>query len=128
VLRDLRDLGRLRGRCGRCEFKSLCGGCRCRAYAAFGDYLEEDPACTYEPNGVPLVSTAPTWTRAASERLDRIPIVFIREKVRRGLEEYARSRELPLITAEIMREALSQEGRFGGFRPPASVSSPESGE
>jgi radical SAM protein with 4Fe4S-binding SPASM domain len=45
VLSDLRDTARLKGRCGSCEFNELCGGCRCRAYSAFGDYLQEDPAC-----------------------------------------------------------------------------------
>ncbi|HEY5573098.1 MAG TPA: radical SAM protein, partial [Anaerolineales bacterium] len=46
VLLQLRDARNLKGRCGDCEFNELCGGCRCRAYAAFGDYLHEDPACT----------------------------------------------------------------------------------
>jgi radical SAM protein len=42
------------GRCGRCEFADLCGGSRARAFAASGDPLGEDPACAYEPAGVPL--------------------------------------------------------------------------
>jgi len=37
------------GRCGRCEFRQLCGGSRARAYAVTGDPLGEDPACVYEP-------------------------------------------------------------------------------
>jgi radical SAM protein len=45
----LRDPDRLGGRCGRCEFRSVCGGSRARAYAMSGDYLAEDPACLYEP-------------------------------------------------------------------------------
>ncbi|HEU5181114.1 MAG TPA: radical SAM protein [Candidatus Polarisedimenticolia bacterium] len=45
----LRDSDRLKGRCGRCEFRRICGGSRARAYAATGDYLEEDPACAYQP-------------------------------------------------------------------------------
>jgi len=49
VFAALRDPGRLRGRCGRCEYKARCGGCRARAYAAGGDYLQEDPSCLYEP-------------------------------------------------------------------------------
>ena len=53
VLQELRDLKQLKGRCGRCEFNELCGGCRCRAYAAHGDYLQEDPACRYQPIGRP---------------------------------------------------------------------------
>ncbi|MCE4615596.1 MAG: TIGR04053 family radical SAM/SPASM domain-containing protein [Aeropyrum sp.] len=38
-----------RGKCGRCEFKDLCGGSRARAYAYTGDVLGDDPACLYEP-------------------------------------------------------------------------------
>jgi len=49
VLRDLRDDDKLRGKCGICEYRSVCGGCRARAYAATGDYLAEEPACLYKP-------------------------------------------------------------------------------
>ena len=35
----------LKGRCGRCDFRSVCGGCRGRAFTAAGDPLGEDPAC-----------------------------------------------------------------------------------
>ena len=38
------------GRCGRCDYRQLCGGSRARAYAVFGDPLAEDPACVYEPS------------------------------------------------------------------------------
>ena len=41
--------GDFTGRCGRCEFKDLCGGSRARAFAASGDALAEDPGCSYEP-------------------------------------------------------------------------------
>ncbi|MBI4629024.1 MAG: radical SAM protein, partial [Candidatus Rokubacteria bacterium] len=51
VFDDLRD-PQLKGRCGACEFSKICGGCRCRAYATYGDYLAEDPACGYEPGGL----------------------------------------------------------------------------
>ena len=43
-----RELG---GRCGRCEYRMVCGGCRARALATSGDYLAEDPGCVYEPPG-----------------------------------------------------------------------------
>lgn len=49
VFRELRDPGRLRGKCGRCEYRALCGGSRARAYALTGDYLGEEPCCLYEP-------------------------------------------------------------------------------
>lgn len=49
VFRELRDPGLLRGKCGRCKFREICGGSRSRAYAHSGDYLGTDPACAYEP-------------------------------------------------------------------------------
>jgi radical SAM protein with 4Fe4S-binding SPASM domain len=115
VLVRLRNPGELKGRCGRCEFSALCGGCRCRAYAAFGDYLQEDPACTYQPTGQRLELPAVAWNREALARLERIPIAFIREKVRQGLEAYAQRRAIATITPEVMKEALSGEGRAATF-------------
>lgn len=46
---ELRDPDRLGGKCGVCQFKSLCSGCRARAYGTTGDYLGEEPFCAYEP-------------------------------------------------------------------------------
>ncbi|MBI5879022.1 MAG: radical SAM protein [Chloroflexi bacterium] len=46
----LRDVDQLGGKCGLCEFKKLCSGCRARAYGMTGDYLAEEPFCTYEPH------------------------------------------------------------------------------
>jgi radical SAM protein len=45
----LRDPARLRGKCGRCEYRALCGGSRARAFALSGDFLGEEPCCLYEP-------------------------------------------------------------------------------
>ena len=47
----LRDPARLGGRCGRCEWRSRCGGSRARAYALTGDPLAEDPGCAHQPAG-----------------------------------------------------------------------------
>jgi heme b synthase len=49
VFNDLRDPGKLKGKCGNCEYRTVCGGCRARAYAATGDYLAEEPYCVYVP-------------------------------------------------------------------------------
>jgi heme b synthase len=49
VFNDLRDVSKLKGKCGICEYNTVCGGCRARAYAATGDYLEEEPYCIYVP-------------------------------------------------------------------------------
>ncbi|HET9519374.1 MAG TPA: TIGR04053 family radical SAM/SPASM domain-containing protein [Actinoplanes sp.] len=45
----LRDPGRLKGRCGACEFRTVCGGSRARAYAVTGDVHAQEPACNYRP-------------------------------------------------------------------------------
>lgn len=50
IFTALRDPDRLQGRCGRCEFRRVCGGSRARAYAATGDPLAEDPLCEYQPH------------------------------------------------------------------------------
>ena len=49
VFRALRDPDRLTGRCGRCEYRSICGGSRSRALALTGDLFATDPWCVYEP-------------------------------------------------------------------------------
>jgi radical SAM protein len=53
LFRSLRDPTALEGRCGRCEFREVCGGSRARAYALSGDYLAEDPSCAYQPAACP---------------------------------------------------------------------------
>lgn len=50
VFNRLRDDSQLEGKCGICEFKRVCMGCRARAfYEADGDYMAEEPYCVYEP-------------------------------------------------------------------------------
>ena len=49
LFRDLRDPAKLKGKCGVCDFRSVCGGSRARAWAVNGDYLAEDPSCVYSP-------------------------------------------------------------------------------
>jgi radical SAM protein len=48
---DLRDGSKIKGKCGGCEYRDVCGGQRGRAYGVTGDYLESDPACIYQPPG-----------------------------------------------------------------------------
>jgi radical SAM protein len=45
----LRDSSRLEGKCGRCEFREICGGSRARAYALTGNLFAEEPCCVYQP-------------------------------------------------------------------------------
>ncbi len=53
----LRDVNRLQGKCGHCEFRHVCGGSRARSYALTGELLAAEPDCTYSPTR-PDVSTA----------------------------------------------------------------------
>jgi radical SAM protein with 4Fe4S-binding SPASM domain len=52
VFQMLRDPDRLEGKCGLCEFKRICAGCRARAYGMTGNYLGEEPFCIYEPRSL----------------------------------------------------------------------------
>ena len=49
LLQALRDPDRLKGKCGVCEYRAVCGGSRARAYAVTGDPLEAEPYCTHIP-------------------------------------------------------------------------------
>ena len=49
VFADMRDDSRLEGKCGLCEYKKVCMGCRARAFAETGDYMAEEPQCEYVP-------------------------------------------------------------------------------
>ena len=62
LFRSLRDRGRLKGKCGACEFRGVCGGSRARAFAMTGDPLESDPLCAYIP---------PAFARSHPERAQR---------------------------------------------------------
>jgi len=50
IFQDLKDPDRLKGKCGKCEYRYMCGGSRARAYAMTGDYLAAEPRCIYKPN------------------------------------------------------------------------------
>ena len=67
VFRQMRDPDSYRGRCGYCEFRRVCGGCRARAYALTGDYLAEEPFCTHQPR-----KTATKATKDAPADLDEL--------------------------------------------------------
>ncbi|WP_277556005.1 TIGR04053 family radical SAM/SPASM domain-containing protein [Halobaculum limi] len=59
LFEQLRDRDALRGKCGACEFRDVCGGSRSRAYAATGDPLATDPLCPYVPDGYEAASGSP---------------------------------------------------------------------
>jgi radical SAM protein len=92
LFRSLRDRDRLKGKCGDCEFRTVCGGSRARAYAMTGDPLEADPMCAYTP---------PAWQRRvdAGEE-EETDVYFARRISGWGLDVFRRpTRSLPLSTA-----------------------------
>lgn len=52
VFKNLRNYEKLKGKCGFCDYRDVCGGQRGRAYGVTGDYMETDPACVYEPGKI----------------------------------------------------------------------------
>lgn len=131
LLNELRHRSLLEGRCGVCEFKSLCSGCRARAYAETQNYLAEDPSCTYEPGkfglkeivlaedetlGTEFAYEIP-WDKAAQARLLAIP-TFARGMVVKGVEHFARENQFPVVTVEVMKQAReAMRGRRGSMVP-----------
>ncbi len=109
--------GKLSGKCGSCEYREMCGGCRARAFAVEGDVLASDPSCSYEPAGtVPVIRGARAvtygavaaprtlkWSADAEARIARIPS-FVRGVVMGRIEDYARRQGATEVTLELMRE------------------------
>jgi AdoMet-dependent heme synthase len=54
----LRDSSNLKGKCGFCEFREICGGSRARAFALTGDPFAEEPCCVYQPKAVEVAAPA----------------------------------------------------------------------
>lgn len=52
LFRNLRDHDRLQGKCGICEFRSICGGSRARALSVNGSVFAEEPLCSYQPRAI----------------------------------------------------------------------------
>jgi AdoMet-dependent heme synthase len=121
LFRRLRE-GELGGKCGRCEYRRLCGGCRARAFALEGDVLAADPSCAYEPprdaaGAAPLApardivygddfAPALVWADAARQRMGRIPS-FVRGVVMQRVEDYARRHGRREVTLELLAEVRS---------------------
>ena len=132
VFQELRDRKLLEGKCGACEFRDVCGGCRARAYALTDNYLAEDPSCGYQPGqagnqNIRFEKTTPfaaetdyelQWTDAAQQRLQRVPS-FARGMVTKSVEKYAREHGYNKITPEIMKAVKDRFDKTGipSFRP-----------
>jgi radical SAM protein with 4Fe4S-binding SPASM domain len=134
LFRLLRDPA-LGGRCGACEYTKLCGGCRARPLARFGDLMGEDFLCRYQPQGgAPIEASQQStarlaWTPEAETRLARIP-PFIRGFVRRRAETRAEETGVAVITVEFLHELARH--RFPMAAPPqgggGKAASPSNGE
>jgi radical SAM protein with 4Fe4S-binding SPASM domain len=117
ILQELRE-SNLKGRCGECEFESMCKGCRARAYATTGDQMAEDSWCEYEPGkygGKKIMLKAEntfglekgfelSWSEDAKKRLNKVPS-FGRGMVIKRVEQYAKEKGYSEITPDIMKEA-----------------------
>ena len=118
---SLRDPS-LGGKCGACEYREVCGGCRARAYANTGDPLGEDESCAYEPSGTAELvrpaaasvtygsdarATEMPWTPEAEARVNRIPS-FVRGVVVDRVESWAKQNGHEEVTAEMLSQMRSR--------------------
>jgi AdoMet-dependent heme synthase len=118
VFAQLRE-GLLQGKCGACEYKKICGGCRARAHAEGGDLLGADESCAYtppgdrpviEPRAVAYGMTAEktlAWSPDAEERMRRVPS-FVRGVVMKRVEDWAKKNGHSLITRELIDDIRRQ--------------------
>ncbi|NOY64922.1 MAG: radical SAM protein [Nitrospirae bacterium] len=110
---DLLRLSKYEGRCGICEYREICGGCRARAYVETGDLLGEDSLCRYIPRRETIVrpeesiDSSLKWEPSAAERVKRIP-AFMRGKIIRMIEAKALERGIKTITTELIDEFKGQ--------------------
>jgi radical SAM protein with 4Fe4S-binding SPASM domain len=115
----------LEGRCGRCEYRRICGGCRARPLARDGALMGEDFLCGYEPRGGAVIEPLHhagggiAWSAEAERRLARVP-PFLRRMVRSRVEAEARRRGRDTVTAGDMQ--ASQERRIAGAGLPPGAS------
>lgn len=119
------DFVRLRGempqgKCGRCDYRVSCGGCRARALATAGDLFAEDGKCGYQPADEavpepwPVAAAHVIWTPDARRMLERLP-GFVRERVRSSLEQKALAAGEHTVTLQFMHAHRPASLPF--FRP-----------
>ncbi|MEE8393465.1 MAG: SPASM domain-containing protein, partial [Rhodospirillales bacterium] len=113
----------LKGRCGDCEYRNLCGGCRARPLARDGDLMGEDFMCGYQPRGgaviepMPIRESTVKWSPEAERRLGRIP-AFLRKMVGRRVEDHVRQQGRATVAVEDMQTLMKR--RFGDAGPPGN--------
>ncbi len=122
---------KLQGKCGSCEFRILCGGCRARPLALGDSLMDTDPWCVHVPDGSaviePLIEQPKklVWSEEAEKRLSRVPS-FLRKMVRNRAESYVHELGLHMVTEEHLA-ALSAK-RFGSNGPPRPEKQPDGNE
>ena len=111
----------LTGKCGKCEFQKLCGGCRARPVAAGRALMDEDESCFYIPQGGQVIEPVTDfetdgliWSEEAKTKLGRIP-GFIRKMIKQRTESYVLDQGETLITVEHMQQLSAK--RFGNNLP-----------
>jgi len=111
----------LNGRCGICEFRQICKGCRARALALTGNQMGEDSWCTYIPgkydNKTIQLKTSETfgteeeftmnWNTQAKGILKQIPS-FSRGMIIKNVERFAAENNYGEITLEVMKAAREE--------------------
>lgn len=124
---DAEDFARLRapalgGKCGACEYRALCGGCRARPLAKGGGLMDTDDLCAYQPQGRALVqpisgsaSGSLRWSPEAEQRLARVP-AFLRVMVKKRAETYVSGLGEDRVTARHLSDLAA--ARFGPAGPP----------
>jgi radical SAM protein with 4Fe4S-binding SPASM domain len=122
---------KLGGKCGECEFRILCGGCRARPRALGGGLMDADPWCVYEPGGGALIQPLSVgqsgiqWSPEAEQRLSRVP-GFLRKMVRKRAEDYVRELGQTVVTPEHLSTLSAR--RFTGIGNGSGPAKPETGE
>ena len=111
----------LEGKCGVCEYRAICGGCRARPVASGEGIMASDLLCEYLPQGKSLVEPLSdvglvqiSWDEAALVRINRIP-GFIRKMVKKKAEAYVLEQEETVVKVHHLEEMTAR--RFGGKRP-----------
>ncbi len=113
----------LQGKCGECEYRELCGGCRARPKALGGSLMDADPWCSYQPQGQPVIqplreedTEAMDWTPEARQRLQRVP-GFLRKMVHKRAETYAREQQEQQVTVDHLKVLAARRFSEGAGIP-----------
>jgi radical SAM protein with 4Fe4S-binding SPASM domain len=123
---SLRD-PKLEGKCGHCEFRRLCGGCRARPFAMGGSLMDADPWCVHVPDGSAVIEPLAeqprklAWSEGAEARLSRVP-AFLRKMVMKRAESHVHELGLDTVTEEHLATLAAR--RFGSGVPPGPDSRP----